>query len=300
MSATEVRKAYQDLFVDFKLAADKVLVVERVEDATEEERQFWRRTFCRCLFAWLEAWLSYIRGEYLPGRHAEGVFADDPEKSEYFNSLFAVTSLHEMAINERGECERRKRKIGLRPHMKAAIRMMYLLHGKGKADADALFSSERWGAFVRSVALRDGLMHPHRADDIIVSEDAFMDTLAAVEFGTEMMAFTTEHKAETSERLNKEVERLNKKREDTLLQSEKSKERASFYERLHQDFREHKPFLLAIVEQTGDKATGRLVKELPTADHPAKTERIQVVVLPASDKTTFILRTPDAPWVDEP
>jgi hypothetical protein len=142
-------------------------------------------------------------------------------------------------------------------------------------------------------------MHPHEDGDIIVSDADFLGTSPVMEFVTELVHFTTAYFAEEHERLQIETRRLDGKAEEARLQSEKLREKHSFFVRLRQELLEHKTFVHAIVVQTGDKATGRLVKEPPAADHPAVMENIQVVVLPGSDKTTFILRTPDAPWLEE-
>jgi hypothetical protein len=282
------------------LFQDVMQVALKLESAPESYEQFWRRHLCRSLFGMVEAWLSVVRGKYLPLRHAAGVFPDDRAKAEYSNTLFAATDPYEWVLDERGKGGRRKRKIGFRPYMKACIRMMYLLHGKAEAEADGLCASAQWGALLRSARLRDGLMHPYRLADINVPDKANGDFAAAMRLVGQMVEFTQEHLREQAEQQKQKAAHSYQQAALHEEETAKIKKRTKIIEQLTQELKQRRPFIHAIVRQKGDEATGLLVKQHPTAETPPVAEQTQVIVLQGPDRTTIILRTPDAPRLEVP
>jgi hypothetical protein len=281
-----------------ELMKDARLVAELGKAFPSGKEQSWRRMFCRSVFGMLEAGLSVVREVYLPARKAQGVFAGDAEKAAYFNRLYDATDPHEWVLNEKGKAEQRTRKISFRPYLKACIRMMYLLHGKAQEDADGLFASAKWHALVRAVKVRDGITHPHGADDIEVSQEAAEDLGVAFEIIGEWWRFIAEATREDTERKNREAERLKQEAAEHRETTAKVERETSIVQQLHQEILDKKPVVHAIVMKTQDKVTGYLVKHPRPTDGSAVTQQVQVVELATPECTCFVVRMLDAPRLE--
>jgi hypothetical protein len=293
MDWSERKAVWAELFDDVNRVADLA------NAAPGEQSQFWRRLFCRNLFGMVEAWLSFVREDYLPRRRAEGVFGGEPEKAAYFESMFAATEPNEWTLNDKGEAQQRNRKLSFPPYMKACIRMMYLLHGKPQEDAQSLFGSHKWCALMQSSRVRDGLMHPHAAEDIRVSDEAVRDMGAAIELVGEMLRLTTKYTEEYTEKTNREVERLYEQAAESLRRTAARQAQSVLIRRLHQELRENRLSLHGLIVLVGDKASGRLLKQRPQPDGALYAEDIEVIAIRVGDETCLLLRPPGAPRLEE-
>jgi hypothetical protein len=141
----------------FKLLYEDVELAERMW--SEQDSQFWRRTFIRSVFALIEGFTYRLKQVAL---EASKKFSIELSKSE-----IALLLEESYEVNDKGHAETKPDYIQLPKNIKFAFRMYshaYSLNYQLKIDDDG------WLSFKEALKVRNRLTHPKSTSDVSVSD----------------------------------------------------------------------------------------------------------------------------------
>jgi hypothetical protein len=139
-----------------------------------EDEQFRRRTLIRTLFAVIEGTIFAFK-HLLLEEHRVGILELSP--AEY--AVLAEKSYH---VNQRGRIKKSDRYPILKGNVKFTFHMYALARGASSEFTKPIAEDSRWQSFCNAIDIRNRLMHPKSADDLIVSDSEWKDVQASREW----------------------------------------------------------------------------------------------------------------------
>jgi len=106
-----------------ELIEDVNRCIKMVSSSTDREQQFWRRMAYRAQFGFLEATVSWLINDLLPGtiEHAERAYNLPSENVAHIQRTLAAANRREDYIPDNGKLDSRGRKIKLVPQILVAV-----------------------------------------------------------------------------------------------------------------------------------------------------------------------------------
>jgi hypothetical protein len=139
-----------------------------------EDEQFRRRTLIRTLFAVIEGTIFALK-HLLLEEHRVGIL--DLSPAEY-----AVLAEESYRVDQRGKLRGSVRYPSLKGNIKFTFSMYALARGASSEFTKPLAEDSRWQSFCNAIDIRNRLMHPKSADDLIVSDLEWKDVQASREW----------------------------------------------------------------------------------------------------------------------
>jgi hypothetical protein len=136
------------------------------ELAETDERPFWGRTIVRSLFAGIEG-LCYCNKQI-------ALAAAALKNIDLTSAEVAMLREESYRLNDKGEVESIKSKLGTVPNLAFSLRMLARARG-GSYQIDT--TSAGWQAFKTSIRVRDRITHPKDASDLQVTKEEVGSTM---------------------------------------------------------------------------------------------------------------------------
>jgi hypothetical protein len=192
LSDDEISQIQQETKTDNELKETLASDVQTCIDIlAQQDTQFARRTLARTIFAAIEGLTHTVKRAAL---HHDGLFN---ERLWEVDRAFLKEECFD--LHDNGEVKTKKLKISLKTNVRLAFRTFAHM---AKLTLTLNVGDDGWNSFLKSIAIRDRLMHPKNPTSLIVSDDE-KDTLekSYVWFANEylrfMEAFTARMNEET-------------------------------------------------------------------------------------------------------
>lgn len=149
----------------------RALIQEEIDDYNRilgpmQASQFIRRCQYRTVFSCVEAHISHAKASALL------FFASESDLFTHAEKL--TLEEKKSVIDEKGRIVERASKIRLKTNVQMAVRSMAKSVNR---SIEADFSNEGGGAFLRSIKVRDRIMHPKGPESWIISEEDSVDLI---------------------------------------------------------------------------------------------------------------------------
>ena len=138
-------------------------MVECEEGLASEGTEFWRRTYVRCSFAFIEGALYWLRGTF---RQMQKKVLDGASDTDL---------LKLMAMSDFSPCVDDTGGISAQPNRQTMAQQCAVTFRTGamlaQTDSDKFFSDNGWRCFRDAQKVRDRITHPKNPSDLEISED---------------------------------------------------------------------------------------------------------------------------------
>jgi hypothetical protein len=138
----------------------------------DEDQQFWRRSFCRNVFAFIEGYTSMLRAIGV-GLAGQKMHRDGCVPLTTFSVLMETT----YTIQDTGKLKEVDQKQNTIGSIAYVLRTVGELLGLPDEDADRRFADIGWRHLREANTLRGKLMHPKTEEDLDITDEK-LDTVA--------------------------------------------------------------------------------------------------------------------------
>ena len=153
----ESSKALNDFNAIVKIAAADISMSRKMVE--KNQKQFWRRTFVRSLFAGIEGINHRMK-------HFSMLLANIHE-IDLTHAQIAVLREETYSLNEKGVATSSKSKLRTKENLCFTVKTFArVCNSSYQVDRN----SEEWASFNEALRIRDRLTHPKSSDDLIISD----------------------------------------------------------------------------------------------------------------------------------
>jgi len=153
----ESSKVVNDLNAIVKIAAADISMSRKMVE--KNQKQFWRRTFVRSLFAGIEGINHRMK-------HISMLLANI-HKIELTHAEIAMLREETYSLNEKGDATSSKSKLRTKENLCFTLKTFArVCNSPYEVDRN----SEEWGSFNEALRIRDRLTHPKSSDDLMISD----------------------------------------------------------------------------------------------------------------------------------
>ena len=165
----EFQALIDDLEDDWEQASWELEIVE--------DEQFRRRTLTRTLFAVIEGTIFALK-HLLLEEHRVGIL-------DLSTAECVVLAEESYRVDQSGKLKKSVRYLNLKGNVKFTLSMYALARGAPLGFTVPLAEDPRWQSFCNAIDIRNRLMHPKSAEDLIMSDSEWEDVQASEEWFTE-------------------------------------------------------------------------------------------------------------------